>query len=79
MVQVIVYSTYKEIISWLGTQDHKDPRAWCIIERYEHESVSDSLLLDPYFKTFYPLVSLARPMKIHHFYELDTSKPIKVE
>jgi hypothetical protein len=45
MVQVIVYSTYKEIISWLGTQDHKDPRAWCIIERYKHESVSDSLLL----------------------------------
>ncbi|KAJ7866411.1 hypothetical protein B0H14DRAFT_2325751, partial [Mycena olivaceomarginata] len=71
-----LYSTYKETISWFGMQDHKDPRAWCIIERYEHESERTmEHTRDPYFKTF-PLVSLIpKPMEIHRFYELDTSKP----
>lgn len=34
-----VYSKDKETIGWHIMQDHKDPRAWCIVERYEHESV----------------------------------------
>lgn len=35
-----VYSKDKETISWFVMQDHKDPRAFTIVERYEHESVS---------------------------------------
>ncbi|KAJ7866408.1 hypothetical protein B0H14DRAFT_2732961 [Mycena olivaceomarginata] len=73
-----VYASYKETISWLGMQDHKDPRAWCIIERYEHESSTKEHTKNPYFKMFFPLMSLlARPMEMHRFYELDTSKPTK--
>lgn len=35
-----VYSKDTETIGWHVMQDHKDPRKWCIVERYEHESVS---------------------------------------
>jgi len=35
-----VYSKDKETVSWFVMQDHKDPRAFCIVERYEQESVS---------------------------------------
>lgn len=35
-----VYSKDKETVSWLVMQDHKDPRAFTIVERYEKESVS---------------------------------------
>lgn len=34
-----VYSKDKETIGWHVMQDHQDPRKWCIVERYEHESV----------------------------------------
>jgi hypothetical protein len=36
-----VYSKDKETISWFVMEDHKDPRAFTIVERYEKESVSD--------------------------------------
>lgn len=35
-----VYSQDKETISWFVMKDHKDPRAFTIVERYEQESVS---------------------------------------
>ncbi|KAJ7866432.1 hypothetical protein B0H14DRAFT_2573431 [Mycena olivaceomarginata] len=54
LVEIVQYSTYKEIISWLSMQDHKDPHLLPTrVARQAHE--------------------------IPHFYELDTSKPIKVE
>lgn len=39
-----VYSQDKETISWFVMQDVKDPRAFTIVERYEQESVSRSIL-----------------------------------
>ncbi|RLN21520.1 hypothetical protein BBJ28_00018615 [Nothophytophthora sp. Chile5] len=33
-----VYSKDTETIDWHVMQDHQDPRKWCIVERYEHES-----------------------------------------
>ncbi|KAJ7120981.1 hypothetical protein C8R44DRAFT_170816 [Mycena epipterygia] len=37
-----VYSKDQETIAWFVMQDHKDPRAWCIVERYEQESILSS-------------------------------------
>jgi quinol monooxygenase YgiN len=37
-----VYSKDKETLSWFVMQDHKDPRSFTIVERYEQESVSGS-------------------------------------
>jgi quinol monooxygenase YgiN len=34
-----VYSKDKETLSWLVMQDEKDPRKFCIVERYLKESV----------------------------------------
>ena len=34
-----VYSKDKETLSWFVMQDHQDPRAFSIVERYEQESV----------------------------------------
>jgi quinol monooxygenase YgiN len=34
-----IYCKDKETLSWFVMQDTKDPRAWCIVERYEQESV----------------------------------------
>lgn len=44
-----VYSKDKETVGWHVMQDHQDPRKWCIVERYEHESVS------PLFQNYWPL------------------------
>jgi quinol monooxygenase YgiN len=35
-----VYTKDQETLSWFVMQDHKDPRAFTIVERYEQESVS---------------------------------------
>jgi len=35
-----VYSKDKETISWFVMQDHIDPRAFTIVERYENEEVT---------------------------------------
>lgn len=34
-----VYAKDQETISWFVMQDHQDPRAFTIVERYEQESV----------------------------------------
>ena len=34
-----MYSKDKETLSWFVMQDHQDPRAFSIVERYEQESV----------------------------------------
>ncbi|KAJ7701860.1 hypothetical protein B0H17DRAFT_924183 [Mycena rosella] len=72
-----VYSKDQETISWFVMQDHKDPRAWCIVERYEQESSQKYHLENPYWKTFDPYVVplLEEPMDLRRFNELD-SKPV---
>ncbi|KAF1793795.1 Dimeric alpha-beta barrel [Phytophthora cactorum] len=69
-----VYSKDIETIGWHVMQDHQDPRKWCIVERYEHESSQKYHLENPYWKTFDPY-----PMDLRRFNELDTSKPVHVE
>lgn len=34
-----VYRKDKETLDWFVMQDHKDPTMFCIVERYEQESV----------------------------------------
>ncbi|KAK5016100.1 hypothetical protein LTR60_002567 [Cryomyces antarcticus] len=62
-------------------QDHQDPRAFTIVERYEQESSQKYHLENPYWKTFDPYVLplLEKPMDLRRFNELDTSKEVKVE
>ncbi|KAJ7777952.1 hypothetical protein DFH07DRAFT_796793 [Mycena maculata] len=76
-----VYSKDKETLSWLVMQDTKDPRAWCIIERYEQESSLEEHRANPYHKTFAPAIVqlLDQPFQLYRFNELDTSKPVKDE
>ncbi|KAJ6591207.1 hypothetical protein DFH09DRAFT_1073942 [Mycena vulgaris] len=77
-----VYSKDQETISCqFVMQDHKDPRAWCIVERYEQESSQKYHLENPYWKTFDPYVVplLKKPMDLRRFHELDTSKVVTVE
>ncbi|RQM18141.1 hypothetical protein DD237_000174 [Peronospora effusa] len=68
-----VYSKDIETIGWHVMQDHEDPRKWCIVERYEHESSQKYHLENPYWKTFDPYVMplLDKPMdlrrRILHF------------
>ncbi|KAG2768486.1 hypothetical protein Pcac1_g20292 [Phytophthora cactorum] len=59
----------------------QDPRKFCIVERYEHESSQKYHLENPYWKTFDPYVIplLDKPMDLRRFNELDTSKPVHVE
>jgi len=74
-----VYTKDKETISWFVMQHQKDPRAWCIVERYEQESSLKEHTKNPYFKTFGPAVGplLDKPMDLRRFNELDSSKPVK--
>ncbi|KAL2351149.1 hypothetical protein BJ546DRAFT_855872 [Cryomyces antarcticus] len=76
-----VYSKDKETVSWFVMQDHQDPRAFTIVERYEQESSQKYHLENPYWKTFDPYVLplLEKPMDLRRFNELDTSKEVKVE
>ena len=39
-----VYSKDRETVGWHVMQDHQDPRAFTIVERYERESVSSPLV-----------------------------------
>ncbi|KAF4141102.1 ABM domain-containing protein [Phytophthora infestans] len=55
-----VYSKDIETIGWHVMQDHQDPRKWCIVERYEHESSQKYHLENPYWKTFDPYVWTSR-------------------
>ncbi|KAF1988951.1 hypothetical protein K402DRAFT_350522 [Aulographum hederae CBS 113979] len=70
-----IYSKDKETLSWLVMQDHKDPRAFTIVERYEQESSQKYHLENPYWKTFDPYVLplLEKPMDLRRANELDTS------
>ncbi|EUC42570.1 hypothetical protein COCMIDRAFT_28808 [Bipolaris oryzae ATCC 44560] len=70
-----VYSQDKETLSWFVMQDTKDPRKFCIVERYAQESSQQYHLNNPYWKTFDPYVIplLAEPMDLRRFEELDTS------
>ncbi|CAI5744289.1 unnamed protein product [Peronospora destructor] len=76
-----VYSKDIETVGWHVMQDHEDPRKWCIVERYEHESSQKYHLENPYWKTFDPYVVplLDKPMDLRRFNELDTNKPVHVE
>ncbi|CAK3944103.1 Hypothetical predicted protein [Lecanosticta acicola] len=76
-----VYSKDKECLGWFVMQDHQDPRAFTIVERYAHESSQKYHLENPYWQTFDPYVIplLDRPMDLRRFNELDTSKEVKVE
>lgn len=76
-----VYSKDKETLSWYVHQDAKDPRKFCIVERYEQESSQQYHLGNPYWKTFDPYVKplLSEEMDLRRFEELDTSKPVHIE
>ncbi|KAJ7505526.1 hypothetical protein B0H11DRAFT_1979154 [Mycena galericulata] len=62
-------------------QDHKDPRAWSIVERYEQESDLATHRANPFYAVFagYASEFLDKPPEIRFFNELDTSKPAKTE
>lgn len=70
-----VYSKDRETVGWHVMQDHQDPRAFTIVERYERESSQKYHLENPYWKTFDPYVMplLEKPMDLRRFNELDTS------
>ncbi|OCK99965.1 uncharacterized protein K441DRAFT_702692 [Cenococcum geophilum 1.58] len=70
-----VYSKDHETVGWHVMQDHQDPRAFTIVERYERESSQKYHLENPYWKTFDPYVMplLEKPMDLRRFNELDTS------
>ncbi|EME82669.1 uncharacterized protein MYCFIDRAFT_51336 [Pseudocercospora fijiensis CIRAD86] len=78
-----VYSKDKETLGWFVMQDHLDPRAFTIVERYENEGSQRYHLENPYWKTFDPYVVplLDRPMDLRRLNELnDESTPeVKVE
>jgi hypothetical protein len=40
-----IYSKDKETLSWFVMQDDKDPRKFCIVERYAKESVRHTIFL----------------------------------
>jgi quinol monooxygenase YgiN len=75
-----IYSRDKETIDWHVMQDMYDPRAFTIVERYEHESSQQYHLGNPYWKTFDPYVIplLDKPMDLKRHEELDMSKPVAV-
>ncbi|KAH7145595.1 hypothetical protein B0J13DRAFT_407473, partial [Dactylonectria estremocensis] len=68
-----VYSKDKETISWFVMQDHKDPRAFTIVERYAKEDSQKIHLANPYWQHFDPYVKplLSKPMDLRRFNELD--------
>jgi len=70
-----VYSKDRETVGWHVMQDHQDPRAFTIVERYERESSQKYHLENPYWKTFDPYVMplLEKPMDLRRFNELDAS------
>ncbi|KAI9852040.1 MAG: hypothetical protein M1838_002009 [Thelocarpon superellum] len=70
-----VYVRDKETISWLVMQDHKDPRAFTIVERYEQASSLRYHVENPYYKAFNPAVQpwLEKPMDLRRYEEMDTS------
>ncbi|KAH9826287.1 Antibiotic biosynthesis monooxygenase [Teratosphaeria destructans] len=72
-----VYSHDKETLGWFVMRSESDPRAFTIVERYEHEGSQKS----SYWQTFdqYVLPLLDRPMDLRRFHELDTSKDVRVE
>ncbi|KAJ7481740.1 hypothetical protein FB451DRAFT_1237010 [Mycena latifolia] len=67
-----VYCKDKETLSWFVMQNPKDPRAWCIVERYEQESSLKYHVANPFFKTFGEYVGplLAKPMDLRRFNEI---------
>ncbi|KAJ7120980.1 hypothetical protein C8R44DRAFT_671719 [Mycena epipterygia] len=69
-----VYTKDAETIDWFVMQDSKDPRAWCIVERYEQESSLQIHFENPYFKTFVPdvgpLLNTPEDLKLQFFNEL---------
>ncbi|KAF2660270.1 hypothetical protein K491DRAFT_701670 [Lophiostoma macrostomum CBS 122681] len=69
-----VYSKDRETLDWYVMQDEKDPRKFCIVERYLKESSQQYHLQNPYWKTFDPDVNplLEKPMDLRRFNELDT-------
>ncbi|KAF2770199.1 hypothetical protein EJ03DRAFT_326599 [Teratosphaeria nubilosa] len=76
-----VYSNDKETLGWFVMQSESDPRAFTIVERYEHESSQKYHLENPYWQTFdkYVLPLLDKPMDLRRFNELDTRKEVRVE
>ncbi|KAJ7132318.1 hypothetical protein C8R44DRAFT_612525 [Mycena epipterygia] len=74
-----IYSKDPETINWFVMQDSKDPRAWCIVERFEQESSLKIHVENPYYKTFAPdvgpLLNTPGDMKIQYCNELDGKLP----
>ncbi|KAJ6591208.1 hypothetical protein DFH09DRAFT_1306831 [Mycena vulgaris] len=66
------YLKDQETLSWFVMQNRKDPRAWCIVERYEQESSLKYHLQNPYFKTFGSAVGplLEKPGDLRRFNEI---------
>ncbi|KAI5479738.1 hypothetical protein MNV49_002999 [Pseudohyphozyma bogoriensis] len=75
-----VYSNDKETLSWFVMQSESDPRAFTIVERYEHESSQKYHLENPYWQTFdkYVIPLLDKEMDLRRYNELDTTEEIKV-
>ncbi|KAK3064045.1 hypothetical protein LTR53_018649, partial [Teratosphaeriaceae sp. CCFEE 6253] len=75
------YTKDKETLNWYVMQGEKDKRAFTIVERYAAESSQKYHLEDPYWQTFdkYVIPLLEKPIELHRFNELDTSKEVKVE
>ncbi|TRM61870.1 hypothetical protein BD626DRAFT_500791 [Schizophyllum amplum] len=72
-----MYRSDKGTIDWFVMQDHKDPRAFTIVERYESlEDQKKYHLGSPYWPTFDPYIEplLERPMDLHRLHELDDGK-----
>ncbi|EON61813.1 hypothetical protein W97_01030 [Coniosporium apollinis CBS 100218] len=76
-----VYSQDKETISWFIMRDHRDPRAFTIVERYDNEDSQKYHLENPYWKTFDPYVKplLDGDMDLRRYHEIDTSEKVTVE
>ncbi|KEQ90840.1 hypothetical protein AUEXF2481DRAFT_53615, partial [Aureobasidium subglaciale EXF-2481] len=71
-----VYTNDKECLGWFVMQDTKDPRAFTIVERYEHESSQKYHLENPYWQTFdkYVIPLLAKDMDLRRLNELVDDK-----
>ncbi|KAJ7701861.1 hypothetical protein B0H17DRAFT_1195073 [Mycena rosella] len=75
-----IYIKDQETIAWFVMQDHTDPRAWCIVERYEQESSVKYHVENPHYKVFPvqigPLLDTDKPlhMDIRRFNEIDVGQ-----
>jgi quinol monooxygenase YgiN len=60
-----VYVKDAEVIGYHVMQDHEDPRKWCIVERYERESVRVNRRADGVMPYLGLIIFLLQSLKIH--------------